>query len=450
MKRYDVSEESHRRKFRDRSKTKEELYSELATSLLDLANRCLEECSSKEEVIEKLATEQFVTKASEDVRVWIREHKPKTCAVAGQWADEFQLARRNSRAPAQKPGPRRCHKCNQPGHLPYNFPKAARAEAAHPTDTGARRLTPQQQGASWQFRCFSYGETGHIARNCPSSAMFCGAVGSTFGVEAGEGVVRQGKVEGFPVEVLLDTGSAWTVVRKELVPEGKVLEGKTVVVRGVHGGNVRYPLAQLEITVGGRTMVVQAAVSGRLPIQLLLGCDVPELFSLLAISSEFAMVEPGSSSDLAQSHPSAEVVAVTTRAQAHASDADRTVEDSVCDGLGGSLADNIFVGGKQRERLTRSQKRIDRRRHATELKDSIEATRSKWATLDITPEELAEAQRDDPALEKARIIAGGAHDVTGGSGFYRDNSLLYRHWEPKMGAGVTGYFDARIFGSEIS
>ena len=109
--------------------------------------------------------------------------------------------------------------------------------------------------------------------------MFCGDVGSAFGVEAGKGVVRQGKVEGVPVEVLLDTGSARTLVRKELVPEGKVLEGKTVVVRGVHGGSVHHPLAELEITVGGRTMVVQAAVSGRLPVQLLLRRDVPELFS---------------------------------------------------------------------------------------------------------------------------------------------------------------------------
>ena len=52
----------------------------------------------------------------------------------------------------------------------------------------------------------------------------------------------------------------------------------------------------------------------------------------------------------------------------------------------------------------------------------------------MTPEELAEAQRDDAALEKARRIIGGAHDVSGGSGFYRENGLLYRHWEPKRGA----------------
>ena len=36
------------------------------------------------------------------------------------------------------------------------------------------------------------------------------------GVEVGEGVVRQGLVEGVPVEVLLDTGSAWTLVRRNL------------------------------------------------------------------------------------------------------------------------------------------------------------------------------------------------------------------------------------------
>ena len=144
-----------------------------------------------------------------------------------------------------------------------------------------------------------------------------------------------------------------------------------------------------------------------------------------------------SSCDLTQSQSRAEVVAVTTRAQAQASDVDRTVEDSVCDGLGGSLDDNIFVAGKQRRRLTRSQKRIDRRRHAMELKDSIEATRNKWATLDMMPEELAGAQRDDLVLEKPRIIAGGAHGVLGGSGFYyHDNGLLYRHWVPKRGAGT--------------
>ena len=154
-----------------------------------------------------------MTKALEDVRVWIREHKSKTCVEAGEWADEFQLARSDSRVPVQRPGPGRCHKCNHPGHLAYNCPKASRAEAAHPIDPRAGRRTPLQQGASRQFRCFSCGQTGHIVRNFPSSAMFCGDVGSAFGVEGGKGVVRQGKIGGGPgggvvgYEKCQDTGS---------------------------------------------------------------------------------------------------------------------------------------------------------------------------------------------------------------------------------------------------
>ena len=73
-------------------------------------------------------------------------------------------------------------------------------------------------------------------------------------------------------------------VRKELVPAGKVFQEKTVAVRCAHGESVCYPLAELEIAVGGKTMTVRAGVSDRLPAQLLLGRDVPELFSLLAIN----------------------------------------------------------------------------------------------------------------------------------------------------------------------
>ena len=37
-------------------------------------------------------------------------------------------------------------------------------------------------------------------------------------------------VKGVPMEALLDTGSLQTLVRREFVPEGKVLVGKAVVV----------------------------------------------------------------------------------------------------------------------------------------------------------------------------------------------------------------------------
>ena len=52
------------------------------------------------------------------------------------------------------------------------------------------------------------------------------------------------------MEILLDTGSARTLVRKELVPEGKVLGGTMVGVRCAHGEVVHYQIATLEVAVG--------------------------------------------------------------------------------------------------------------------------------------------------------------------------------------------------------
>ena len=58
-----------RRKFRARTRCKDESYIELTTSVLDLVQKWLAECSTKEEVLEKLAIEQFLNHAPEDVRV---------------------------------------------------------------------------------------------------------------------------------------------------------------------------------------------------------------------------------------------------------------------------------------------------------------------------------------------------------------------------------------------
>ena len=80
--------------------------------------------------------------------------------------------------------------------------------------------------------------------------MFCDNSENVLGAEVGEGVVRHGLVEEVPVEVLLDTGSVRILVRKELVPEGKVLEGRMVGVRCAHGEVVHYPIAELEVAVG--------------------------------------------------------------------------------------------------------------------------------------------------------------------------------------------------------
>ena len=144
LKKYDVSEESYQQKFRSREKKKES-YSELATNLMDLCCKWLAECTTLSEVQEKLVIEQFVSTLPEEVRGWVREHKPAMCAEAGQWADKYTQARA---APPSAPGK----------------PAAAKKSA----ETGTKK-------------CYICGQTGDVAWKCLSSSKTLKPSGASSG-----------------------------------------------------------------------------------------------------------------------------------------------------------------------------------------------------------------------------------------------------------------------------
>ena len=96
------------------------------------------------------------------------------------------------------------------------------------------------------------------------------------------GVIKAGVVEGSMVkDILLDTGCSRTLVRKDLVPQDKLLQGEATAIGCAHGDTVVYPLAQVEVQVDSQTIDVEAAVSETLPMAVLLGTDVPQLPGLL-------------------------------------------------------------------------------------------------------------------------------------------------------------------------
>ena len=49
----------------------------------------------------------------------------------------------------------------------------------------------------------------------------------------------------------------------------------------------------------------------------------------------------------------------------------------------------------------------------------------------MTTTDLIVAQRDDPTLAAARMVAEGNPDLSEVEGFYYENDILYRPWEPK-------------------
>ena len=115
------------------------------------------------------------------------------------------------------------------------------------------------------MECFNCHEKGHYSFQCPRNALFCGdksverMVSPTSKFDE---VKRKGLIEGNCAEnILLDTGCSRTMVRRELIPQSKMLEGEAVPIRCAHGDVVLYPLALVQVAINGKKMEVKAAVS---------------------------------------------------------------------------------------------------------------------------------------------------------------------------------------------
>ena len=93
------------------------------------------------------------------------------------------------------------------------------------------------------LRCYQCRQIGHQSKNSPQGrgAMFkhCGRQGE-------RKVFRQDIIEGKMVKVFLDTGCSRTMVRRNVVPEHKLIEGKGVAIRCAHGDTTFYPLAEVK------------------------------------------------------------------------------------------------------------------------------------------------------------------------------------------------------------
>jgi len=66
----------------------------MVTKLNDTAARWLSSCCSVEEIQDGIIMEQFLSSIPEEVRVFVRERKPKTAAEAGKWANDHEQARK--------------------------------------------------------------------------------------------------------------------------------------------------------------------------------------------------------------------------------------------------------------------------------------------------------------------------------------------------------------------
>ena len=275
LRRYDVSEETYRQRFRVAKRTSGEGYLELATRLRDLAEKWLNGCTTVKAVMEKIVVEQLIDTMPRDLKIWIRDRKPASGVDAGKLADDYSHARQQELQVSPRvfshTDVKRCHTCRRTGHLMKDCPqRVAGAEKSDRSDAAKPGLleTPAANKDKTNRKpvvCYNCGQSGHIAVRCPNNSnLFCDAVGTRVSVR------RPGVVEGTMVQdIILDTGCSQTMVREDLAKTSKMLEGEAVTVRCAHGDTVLYPLSEVELELAGKKLKVKAAISESLPVFLM-------------------------------------------------------------------------------------------------------------------------------------------------------------------------------------
>ena len=171
-----------------------------------------------------------------EVSIWIHEKKPKTAIEAGLLADEYMLVRQQSVGLRQ--GGRqytenslgreriRCHYCNKQDHIARDCRKAKSDRVKEGDKEKPNSEGDKNKSDKTKLRCYNCNEVGHFVSTCPSKPVLFSAVNHRkkplFQVCKNSGVSQIGQVEGKPVEIVLDTGCARSMVRKELVRPNKI------------------------------------------------------------------------------------------------------------------------------------------------------------------------------------------------------------------------------------
>ena len=305
-----------------------------------------------EDVLDRVVLEQLLLTLREDARIFVKERKPATSQEAAKLADDFFTAQTDARGEKRNI---RGNNCKKIGHIakeckqPVTTSNTASQRPIVESPTTAPTTRPKRDIKD--VECFNCHRKGHYMADCPDNAYLCR--------ERSTEPRHTRWVEGRAVSgILLDTGCSRTLVQRELVPAEKIMEGEAVAIRCAHGDTVLYPVARVAMAVGGQALEIEAAISDMLPMDVLLGTDVPELGDLLGheamdkCEGAMAVTTRAGQKWLDQEEQTRIEKESMSGATPKPVDAQ---EDEEWD-LGREFAEDLFEGGRERRTLTRSEK----------------------------------------------------------------------------------------------
>ncbi|XP_051794916.1 uncharacterized protein LOC127530951 [Acanthochromis polyacanthus] len=290
---YEITDETYRRRFRSLKIEPDETPWELYVRLKDLLHRWLHpEKAKKSDMLEKLILEQFLRMVSPELEVWIRERAPRDAAEAARLAEAFLSARKRTRVGDFGQEPRFTKQSKSFGGDRRGLGPGGYVDEPSPqVEPGPAKKCSNFKMRGQDLRCHNCNGLGHIQRFCPAQkvkpSLLCAVPRPVVSpsVEV-KGCTTPVLVNGQKVEALLDSGCFQSVVLSSLVSGERWSRDKTPLTC-IHGDEHLYPTAEVYLTVGGQTYLLNVALAENLPYDAILGNDVPTLVDLMSQSTDW-------------------------------------------------------------------------------------------------------------------------------------------------------------------
>ncbi|KAK7880009.1 hypothetical protein WMY93_033328 [Mugilogobius chulae] len=329
------------------------------------------------------------------------EHEPADGLTAAKLAVQYLNARKGGSAARSINA---SHRATAP-------PSFARRDATR-DQPGISSSAPNQRGPGKELVCFYCQQTGHKASVCPvRKAKVSGACypprpesGSLSDSESAVQRYKNVLINGQEVIALLDTGSFMSLIKRSSVPVGSMDYSKTMDVLCVHGDSHPYPTVEVTVTAKDQPYLVTVGVVEHLPVDAILGWDLPVLMDLLTENDTSDKVDSGWKGDCV-----ADVSCpVLTRAQA------KTGVQPLPD-----LDSSLCEGGAKGPRKTRRQRRFEKEMYSAK---PVDVDSFVW---DV-PENISVLQCHDETLKCLFAKVGKeTKGCLGQEKFVIDNGVLY-------------------------
>ena len=185
---------------------------------------------------ELVLLEQLLKTFPRDLEVWLKEQKPSCTAKVAEMADDYEVVRGSKGVPSHL-------ESTTTGRYQFQVAGASSSTSSLKTTQKPGTFTrsgPGQPSTAFQpqrsrtnhrgeIQCHWCKEWGHIAAVCPQRQLHSGVNATSrpaylsTDVESGCGdrFVKDAKLDGKPIRILLDTGSKMSIVRADLVSQAR-------------------------------------------------------------------------------------------------------------------------------------------------------------------------------------------------------------------------------------